>query len=239
MTPRPTLYSVLVDGYLKSLALDSEGNVKTAIAIHDETHRTYVLKREWIQRLEAHKAQKAGVYVIQDFLGNNGTTSWSVNVATETELDNVAKANGYDALYPYVYVICQKDMHSLNVNFVKIGCSFNPRERMKTLQTGNPYKLELYAYFKTSNKKGDIASMYTKERLVHKELERFGGPYESMAPLSKHLIMNSYSEWFFVKTNLDLETIRDTVERIASVDASETQRAQKRSHCDISEDSDV
>ena len=233
-----TLYNVLLDSDVKSLAVDSEGKIKTALAFVEGRDLAYVFKREWVQRNESHKPQKNGWYVVEDFLGNKGITSWSVNVATDTELESVAKSNGYDVLYPYVYIISQKERLSQRINFVKIGCSFNPKERLKTLQTGNPYKLELHATFKTSNTRGDIASMYSKERLVHKALAKFGGPY-STGPLTE--TMNDHSEWFDVVGD-NLKEIYDTVEGIANVDACKglqsTSQSQKRVRCDASDDSD-
>ena len=232
-----TQYSVLLDSDVKSLAVDSEGHIKTAFAFFEGAEHAYLLKREWMQRNESHKPQKAGWYVVEDFLGNKGITSWSVNVATDTELEAVAKSNGYDLLYPNVYIISQKERLTSKINFVKIGCSFNPKERLKTLQTGNPYRLELHATFKTSNTRGDIGSMYTKERIVHKALAKFGGPYSADAAAEN---MNNHGEWFDVADNL--VEIRDTVAKLASVDGCAiiemTRLAQKRPHVDVSEDSD-
>ena len=240
MPPRRSLttpYSVLLDSDVKSLAVDSQGRIKTAFAFFEGAEHAYLLKREWVQQNESHKPQKAGWYVVEDFLGNRGITSWSVNVATDTELEAVAKTNGYDALYPHVYIISQKERLTSKINFVKIGCSFTPKERLKTLQTGNPYRLELHATFKTSNTRGDIGSMYTKERLVHKALANFGGPYSTDAAAEN---MNEHGEWFGVQDNL--VEIYNTVAKLASVDACSsietTLVGQKRPHVDASEDSD-
>ena len=242
MPPRrsfTTQYSVLLDSDLKSLAVDSEGRIKLAFAFFEGTDHAYMylLKREWVQKYESHKPQKAGWYIVQDFLGNEGITSWSVNVATEIEIEAVAKSQGYDLLYPHVYIISQKEKLTSKINFVKIGCSFNPNERLKTLQTGNPFKLELHATFKTSNKRGDISSMYAKERLVHKTLAKFGGPYSTRADTEN---MNERSEWFNAGDNL--VEIYETTEKIASVETCKrietTRLAQKRTHVDMTDDSD-
>ena len=238
-----TLYNVLLDSDIKSLALDTEGHVKTALAFHEDTNLTYLLRREWVKRLEPHKAQKNGWFVVQDFQGNCGVTSWSVGVATDTELENVAKASGHDLLYPQLYMITQKELFTSTVNFVKIGCSFTPHERLKTLQTGNPYKLTLHATFKTSTKRGDIQSMYSSERRVHKELANIGGPYSTATFTHQEAeAVNTFSEWFFVG-DTNLGTIHATIERLlASVDSSlqhaETAVTAKRVHSEISEDSD-
>lgn len=72
----------------------------------------------------------------------------------------------------YVYVMQSKD-------HVKFGVSKNPWSRIKELQTGNPYKIELL-----------VVLFYDDYFLIEKELHRY---------FNKN---RAYGEWFIIDENI-------------------------------------
>ena len=80
----------------------------------------------------------------------------------------------------YVYFIQQN-------NKLKIGKSVNPKKRMKTFQTGSPYKLKLLGFFKGS---------YSAEDKVFEDLKEYhvrGEWYEYCDEVCDYI--KKYNEW--------------------------------------------
>jgi hypothetical protein len=208
--PRET-YNILLDANAKALVTDEHGRTKVAFAYYELTNTSYILRREWVKDQDSHKPQKAGWWVATELFDNPGVTSWSVAEATEHELKAVSESSGFSNLFPYVYVIKQRGTPSGTL--FKVGCSFTPEKRLKQLQIGNPYRLEVHAKHRASNKRGDVGSMFACERAVHLALRDYGGPNanQSIAVHMKDSVdMNNYSEWFWTEQN-DLTSVDSLV----------------------------
>ena len=117
-----------------------------------------------------------GIYFLED--GRQlKVTLWVEDEMLDTEspivLVDIKKAYGYEMPIPprhtpieiasqeYIYVIGMA-----GTKFYKIGCSNNPVERLKALQTANPCDLDIIAIFISQN-------MYLDERRIHEHLNRF------------------------------------------------------------------
>lgn len=117
-----------------------------------------------------------GVYFLDD--GRQlKVTLWVEDEMLDTEnpivLVDIKKAYGYEMPIPpkhtpiditrqeYIYVIGMA-----GTKFYKIGCSNNPAERLKTLQTANLGDLNIIAIFISQN-------MYLDERRIHEYLTEF------------------------------------------------------------------
>jgi len=204
--PRET-YNILLDANAKALVTDEHGRTKVAFAHYELTNTSYVLRREWVKEQDSRRPQKAGWWVAEDLFENPGVTSWSVAEATEHELKAVSEASGFLNLFPYVYVIKQRGTAS--GNFFKVGCSFTPEKRLKQLQVGNPYRLDLHAKHRASSKRGDIGAMFACERAVHIALRDYGGPNANQSiqvHMKDSVDMNNYSEWFWTEQD-DLTSV--------------------------------
>lgn len=78
-----------------------------------------------------------------------------------------------------VYVI-----HMDGTKFYKVGVGMNPKRRLKTLQTGNPYTLSLIKLIPCRSRE----EAYELEQALHDYLDKYKNPYN-----------NSSSEWFYGK----------------------------------------
>lgn len=188
-------YSIFLDTTPNPITFDKYNRPTAAVAYHEGEGKTFILKREWSSLEDANKPQRNNWYVLENFLGNAGVTSWTVNDTTDKNVATILEGSGLEKLFPFVYIIKQEN--PLQVSLFKIGCSFDPEKRKSVLQTGNPFELEIHNTYKASDKKGDFVSMYALERALHLELKEFGGPFstsETRDTMPRGMICGR--EWF-------------------------------------------
>ena len=96
----------------------------------------------------------------------------------------------------YIYLI-----HSDLLNLCKIGVSKNVENRLRCLQTGFPYQLQIKSTYQTNN-------AYKVEKSLHKEYERFRRELDFEYKLK--------GEWF----NLGEKQIADFENRCYKIDSN-------------------
>jgi hypothetical protein len=70
----------------------------------------------------------------------------------------------------YVYFIYCPDLYSTGKHCIKIGYTKNLNTRLQQLQTGNPYKLEFYKIYQSSNYKNietELHHKYNNKRILN------------------------------------------------------------------------
>ena len=102
-----------------------------------ETHQSFPLFQDLIDVAEQQAAAAAAAAVITAVLPAATLPTTSPPIA-EVELENIRREQTDPHSEGYVYLIRME-----GTTFYKIGMSLDPEIRLQTLQTGNPYRLDL------------------------------------------------------------------------------------------------
>ena len=123
------------------------------------THQSYPLFQHLIDVAERQAAAAAAAAVITGVLPTAVGPASSPAIA-EVELENIRCEQIEPHAEGYVYLIRMQD-----TTFYKIGMSLDPEFRLRTLQTGNPHRLDLI------NRQA-VGDMRGSEMDLHRRFER-------------------------------------------------------------------